>query len=247
MPIWPAEADIDAAARVLDRTGRVHGWWPEKSPLYDEMNPIAKSEFGGLVEEMFLAAAGISRTATLSEFLPDEIIAFWRYAGPALWFASEPAFDIEIRRRYEQAHLAASMGVDEGWARRAEGALAYLLLTDQFPRNIYRGSTHAFATDPLARAMADRAIAAGFDMATEPMLRMFFYLPFQHHEDAASQARSVALFTRHRDLTGDGEPLRYAQGHAAEIARFGRFPHRNAVLGRDSTEAECDYLAKGGS
>ena len=183
----------------------------------------------------------------LADIAPTEIIAFWRDAGPGMWFASEPAFDREIRRRYERAHMAASAGIDEGWARTPKGALAYLLLTDQFPRNIYRGSAHAFATDPLARAMADRAIAAGFDMATEPMLRMFFYLPFQHHEDAASQAHSVALFTRHRDLTGDGEPLRYAQGHAAEIARFGRFPHRNAVLGRDSTEAECDYLAKGGS
>jgi len=90
--------------------------------------------------------------------------------------------------------------------------------------------------------MADRAIAAGFDMATEPLLRIFFYLPFQHHEDPASQARSLALFSLHRDLTGDGDQLRYAEGHAADIARFGRFPHRNAVLGRESTEAERAYL-----
>ena len=183
----------------------------------------------------------------LADIPPTEIIAFWRDAGPLMWFASEPAFDDEIRRRYERAHLAASAGIDEGWAKGADGALAYLLLTDQFPRNIYRNSAHAFATDGLARAMADRAIAAGFDMATEPLLRMFFYLPFQHHEDPASQARSLELFTRHRDLTGDGEQLRYAQGHAAEIARFGRFPHRNAVLGREATEAERAYLTKGGA
>lgn len=178
----------------------------------------------------------------LAGIAPSEIIAFWRDAGPQMWFASDPAFDDEIRRRYGRAHLAASAGIDEGWAKNTGGALAYLLLTDQFPRNIYRNSAHAFATDALARAMAGRAVAAGFDVATEAGLRMFFYLPFQHHEDPASQARSVELFTRHRDLTGDGEQLRYAQGHAAEIARFGRFPHRNAVLGREATEAERAYL-----
>jgi uncharacterized protein (DUF924 family) len=171
---------------------------------------------------------------------PAEIIAFWRDAGPTMWFAADAAFDAEIRRRFERAHLAASAGLDEAWGRSAEGALAYLLLTDQFPRNIYRNSAHAFATDPLARAMAERALAAGFDIATEPLLRMFFYLPFQHHEDAAAQARSVALFTRHRDLTGDGEGLRYATGYADLFARFGRFPHRNAVLGRVPTRDECE-------
>jgi uncharacterized protein (DUF924 family) len=183
---------------------------------------------------------------SLSGFDPTEIIAFWRNAGLEMWFASDPAFDAEIHNRYEQAHLAASAGIDDGWAGSAEGALAYLLLTDQFPRNIYRNSAHAFATDPLARAVAERAIAAGFDMATEPPLRMFFYLPFQHHEDPASQARSVELFTRHRDLTGDSESLRWAVGHAAEIARFGRFPYRNLVLGRESTAEERDYLAAAG-
>jgi uncharacterized protein (DUF924 family) len=175
---------------------------------------------------------------------PAGIIAFWWQAGPVMWFAVDLAFDAEIRGRYEQAHLAASAGLGEAWAGTAEGALAYLLLTDQFPRNIYRNSAHAFATDPLARAMAERALAAGFDMATEPLLRMFFYLPFQHHEDAASQARSIALFTRHRDLTGDAEGLRYASEHAKLMARFGRFPHRNAVLGRELTLEERDYLAK---
>jgi uncharacterized protein (DUF924 family) len=175
---------------------------------------------------------------------PAEIVYFWRKAGPKLWFVTDPAFDAEIRRRFEQAHLAASAGLDEAWATTADRALAYLLLTDQFARNLYRNSAHAFATDPLARAMAERALAAGFDMATEPLLRMFFYLPFQHHEDVASQARSITLFTRHRDLTGDDEPLRYASGHAELIARFGRFPHRNAMLGRVSTQDECEYMTK---
>jgi uncharacterized protein (DUF924 family) len=182
----------------------------------------------------------------MNEAVPAEIVAFWREAGPAMWFAEDADFDAEIRRRFEPAHMAASAGIDEGWAGSAGGALAFLILTDQFPRNIYRNSAHAFATDPLARAMASRALAAGFDLVTEPRLRIFFYTPFQHHEDAASQARSVELFTRHRDLTGDGEPLRYATEHAALIARFGRFPHRNAVLGRESTAEEQAYLAKGG-
>ena len=175
---------------------------------------------------------------------PADIVAFWRDAGPAMWFAENAEFDDEIGRRFGQAHLTASAGIDEGWAKSAEGSLAFLLLTDQFPRNIYRGSAHAFATDPLARVMADRAISAGFDLATEPGLRMFFYMPFQHHEDPASQARSVELFTRHRDLTGNSEDLRYANQHAALIARFGRFPHRNAVLGRISTEDERAYLGE---
>lgn len=183
---------------------------------------------------------------SLAGFDPTEIVAFWRNAGHSMWFASDPAFDAEIRRHYQQAHLEASAGIDDGWAKSADGALAYLLLTDQFPRNIYRNSAHAFATDPLARAMAERAMAAGFDMATEPRLRMFFYLPFQHHEDPASQARSIELFTRHRDLTGDSESLRWAERHAAEIARFGRFPHRNAVLGRETGAEERDYLAAAG-
>jgi uncharacterized protein (DUF924 family) len=184
--------------------------------------------------------------APITNATPAEIIAFWREAGPALWFAEDADFDAEIRRRFGPAHMAASAGFDAGWTENAEGALAFLILTDQFSRNIYRNSAPAFATDPLARAMANRALAAGFDLMTEPALRMFFYLPFEHHEDAASQARSIELFTRHRDLTGDSESLRYAREHAALIARFGRFPYRNAVLGRESTAEELAYLAKGG-
>ena len=181
---------------------------------------------------------------TASNVPPAEIVYFWRKAGPKLWFAVDPAFDAEIRTRFEQAHLVASAGLNEVWAGTSVGALAYLLLTDQFSRNMYRNSAHAFATDPLARAMADRALTAGFDMVAEPKLRMFFYLPFQHHEDAASQARSIALFTRHRELTGDAEGLRYAGEHARLIDRFGRFPHRNIMLGRVSTPDERDHLAK---
>ncbi|MDB5397598.1 MAG: hypothetical protein JWM91_5104 [Rhodospirillales bacterium] len=191
-------------------------------------------------------AERVSVPMTLSEIEPAEIIAFWREAGPERWFAIDRDFDAVIRARFERAHLAASAGVDQAWAESAEGALAFLLLTDQFPRNLYRESAHAFATDPLARHMAEQALARGFDMATEALVRMFFYLPFQHHEDAASQARSVELFTRHSELTGDSEGLRHARHHAETIARFSRFPHRNVLLGRDSAPEERAYLARGG-
>lgn len=133
-----------------------------------------------------------------------------------------------------------------GWEETPEGVLALLLLTDQFPRNIWRGSAHAFATDALARNIADRAIARSFDMAFAPDMRQFFYLPFQHHEDPDSQARAVALTQTMVEDGGDRDGLRYARLHQELIARFGRFPHRNAVLGRTTTPEETEYLASGG-
>ena len=177
---------------------------------------------------------------------PGAVIDFWREAGPPKWFAADMAFDRTIQDRFEEAHLLAAKGGLAGWEETAQGALALLLLTDQFPRNIYRNSAHAFATDPLARAVADRALARGFDAQTEAALRMFFYLPFEHDEDARSQARSLALFENLAAETGDHVILDYARLHRDLIARFGRFPHRNAVLGRQPTPEESAYLAKGG-
>lgn len=133
-----------------------------------------------------------------------------------------------------------------GWEETPEGVLALLLLTDQFPRNIWRGSAHAFATDALARNIADRAIARSFDMAFAPDMRQFFYLPFQHHEDPDSQARAVALTQTMVEDGGDRDGLRYARLHQELIARFGRFPHRNAVLGRATTAEEQAFLDEGG-
>jgi uncharacterized protein (DUF924 family) len=132
------------------------------------------------------------------------------------------------------------------WEKDAPGALALLLLTDQFPRNLYRGSAHAFASDAMALMIADRALARGFDRLTEALLRPFFYLPFEHHEDAASQARAVELLEQHASETGDQKSLDYARLHAELIARFGRFPHRNLVLGRQSTDEEAAYIKQGG-
>ena len=173
---------------------------------------------------------------------PAAVVAFWREAGPERWFAVDAAFDDALRERFEPAHHAAARGELDGWAADAEGALALLLLLDQIPRNLYRGSAHAFATDPLARRHAAAACAAGFDQAVEPALRPFFYLPFEHSEAAEDQARSVAL----AQALGDPETLMWAVKHRDCIARFGRFPHRNAALGRDSTPEELGYLEAGG-
>jgi uncharacterized protein (DUF924 family) len=177
---------------------------------------------------------------------PQDVIDFWTCAGPKAWFRGDPAFDAAMRARLETAHLAASRGELEAWSQSSEGALALVLLLDQAPRNIYRGSAHAFATDGLARAVAARAIDAGFDQAAPSDLRVFFYLPFEHAEDAAAQGRSLALFEAHAARTGDAGYLRYARIHADVIARFGRFPHRNIVLGRTTTPEEAAFLAGGG-
>lgn len=177
---------------------------------------------------------------------PRDLIDFWTEAGPKAWFRVDPAFDAAMRERFEAAHLAASRGELAGWSESGDGALALVLLLDQASRNLYRGSAHAFATDGLALAAAALAIGDGFDLAAPAELQMFFYLAYEHAEDGAAQARSVALFEAHAARTGEADYLRYARLHAEIIARFGRFPHRNAVLGRTTTAEEADYLAKGG-
>ena len=173
---------------------------------------------------------------------PSQVVAFWRAAGPQRWFARSDALDVEIRARFEALHHAAAQGELVDWEQSEEGALALLLLLDQFPRNLFRGSAHAFATDPLARIIASRAIARGFDRSCLSDLRVFFYLPFEHSEDGRDQARSMELF----EATGDHDLVKWAKLHADIIARFGRFPHRNACLGRQSTDAERQFLAEGG-
>jgi uncharacterized protein (DUF924 family) len=171
-----------------------------------------------------------------------DLVAFWLEGGPARWFARDDAFDAALRERFLEAHLAASRGELAGWMEDADGALALVLLLDQIPRNLFRGSAHAFATDPLARLQAARAIDAGFDRRVDPALRIFFYMPFEHSEDIADQQRAVAL-CREMD---DAGYMKYAFKHRDVIARFGRFPHRNRVLGRTSTAEEAAYLEAGG-
>lgn len=171
-----------------------------------------------------------------------EVVAFWRDAGAGKWFNGGAGFDAECRTRFLDAHFEAARRGLDGWMGDAEGALALVLLLDQIPRNVFRGSAHAFATDGLAREVARNAIAAGFDRQVDPALRLFFYMPFEHSEDMADQDRAVQLFT----AMGDAGYLDYARRHRDAIARFGRFPHRNAALGRASTPEEQAWLKAGG-
>ena len=173
---------------------------------------------------------------------PADIVAFWKDAGPPKWFAKDDAFDAEFRRRFEADHLAAARRERDDWAATPPGALALCLLLDQFPRNCFRGTGHAFATDPLARLIARRAIAAGHDQAFEEELRPFFYLPLQHSEDLADQRQSLALFGALTTPDAD----KWARHHHDVIVRFGRFPHRNAALGRVTTPEEAAFLEADG-
>src|ERR1043165_9458405 len=172
---------------------------------------------------------------------PADVVTFWRESGADRWFNKDTAFDEEIRRRFLALHEAAAAGNLTEWEASAEGALALLILLDQFPRNMFRGQTRAFAPDPLARAVTSRAILNGFDGAY-PDLRSFFYLPFEHSEDMKDQERGLTLYK----AAGDADGLKWAEIHADIIRRFGRFPHRNAILGRVSTPAEQKFLDDGG-
>jgi uncharacterized protein (DUF924 family) len=177
---------------------------------------------------------------------PMDIVGFWRASGPRKWFAKDAGFDSMIALKFEQTHYRAAQRRYDKWAQTPEGALALLILLDQFPRNLYRGTAHAFATDPLARSFAHAAIAAGHDQATEVALRPFFYLPFEHSESLTDQEFSVELFAALQADSGDENTMQWALDHRDIIARFGRFPHRNAVLGRETTADEQVFLDEGG-
>ncbi|MGO4403946.1 DUF924 family protein [Bosea sp. RAF48] len=171
-----------------------------------------------------------------------EILAFWREAGPEKWFAKDEAFDAEITRRFLPIHEAAAAGKLDAWEETPEGVYALLILLDQFPRNMFRGSPRAFATDAQALAVAERAIARGFDDAYEAPERRFFYMPFMHSEELADQERCIALCAAAEDPEG----VKYAEVHRNIIRDFGRFPHRNEVLERDTTAEEKRFLMEGG-
>lgn len=171
---------------------------------------------------------------------PEDIVRFWRDAGPQRWFKKDAAFDAEFKARFEAAHHAAATGALDGWTASAEGALALLVLLDQLPRNAWRGSGHMFATDGKALAVARGAIEAGFDQQVDATLRAFVYMPFMHSESLADQERCVALCA---DLPDN---LRFAILHRDIVQRFGRFPHRNVALGRTTTPEEQRFLDEGG-
>lgn len=172
---------------------------------------------------------------------PEAVVSFWREAGPKLWFAKDAAFDQRFRERFLPEHEAAMRGELMAWMDSPEGALALMILLDQFPRNAFRGTPRMYASDALARVLANAALREGLDQKVEPALRLFMYLPFGHSEVLADQERSLELT---RTL---GEPhLSHARGHHDIVERFGRFPHRNAILGRRMRPEEQKFLDEGG-
>ncbi|TIU46448.1 MAG: DUF924 family protein [Mesorhizobium sp.] len=169
------------------------------------------------------------------------VTKFWRDAGEDAWFEKNDAFDADFRARFLDLHYAAARRECDDWSGHAEGSLALMILLDQFPRNCFRGTGHMFATDPLAKHFAQKAVAAGHDLALEPEVRVFLYLPFEHSENLADQGRSVELHTARAEFN-----LKYALEHRDIIRRFGRFPHRNKMLGRETTAEEKAFLDDGG-
>lgn len=169
------------------------------------------------------------------------VLRFWRDGGPDKWFTKDEAFDRAFRAGFQKVHMAAAARACDDWMESADGALALVLMLDQFPRNAYRGTGHMYATDPLARSFARQAVAADHDREIDPALRTFFYLPFSHSEDLADQDVAVTL-----NHALEKASLDWAQHHRDIIARFGRFPHRNAVLGRQTTPEEAAFLAERG-
>jgi uncharacterized protein (DUF924 family) len=169
---------------------------------------------------------------------PEAVLAFWREAGPNKWFTKDTAFDDEIRQRFLKTYEAAAAAKLSDWEQTAEGALALTIVLDQFPRNMFRGDARTYAADALAREVAERALARGFDRQVPSPEWQFFYLPFEHAESLPDQERCCALFA----ATGDADLLKWAELHADIIRRFGRFPHRNAVLGRATTPEEQAFL-----
>ncbi|HEV2530599.1 DUF924 family protein [Phenylobacterium sp.] len=172
----------------------------------------------------------------------NDILHFWREAGASKWFKKSARFDDAIALKFEPVHHAAARGEYDAWIATAEGALALLLLLDQFPRNLYRHSAHAFATDGKARAIARAAVACGFHRAVEPELRQFMVLPFEHSEDMADQDEAARLAAE----LADPNITKWVDLHRDIIVRFGRFPHRNAALGRVTTPKEQQFLDEGG-
>lgn len=173
---------------------------------------------------------------------PDEVVNFWLSQDEKTWFTADPGFDAEVLSRFAELVEQAKSGALDDWADDPQGALALVILLDQMTRNIYRDSPDMFAADDKALSLAKRAIARGFDMDLPKEKRRWLYMPFMHSEDMADQERSVELFAR----SEISDSLPFAEEHADIIRRFGRFPHRNAILGRQTTPAEAAFLAGGG-
>jgi uncharacterized protein (DUF924 family) len=173
---------------------------------------------------------------------PADILAFWRDAGRERWYTRDDAFDAEVRSRFFELWQKAATDELSSWEATEDGVLALVIVLDQFPRNMFRDDVRTYSSDGLARAVADRAIARGADIGLEADLLEFLYMPLMHSEQLADQQRCVELFRK----AGNADNLKYAKDHADIILRFGRFPHRNPVLGRPTTPAEQAFLDSGG-
>jgi uncharacterized protein (DUF924 family) len=173
---------------------------------------------------------------------PAAILAFWRDAGPDRWYRRDDAFDAEVRRRFFSLWRTASAGELSSWETSDDGALALVIVLDQFPRNLFRDDIRTYASDALAREVAQRAVENGVDARIDPVLREFLYLPFMHSEHLADQLRCIELSRK----AGLAESAKWAEHHADIIRRFGRFPHRNRLLGRATTPEEQAFLDEGG-
>lgn len=185
---------------------------------------------------------------------PKEILDFWfgredeegygEFRGE--WFQQNEEFDRQVRDRFLEDYERAARGKYDGWQHEPESCLALVILLDQFPRNLFRGDARTHATDDKALGISHEAVHKGFDRKLAPFQRHFLYMPFMHSERVEDQRRSVALF---QELAEEGGPdvMEFAEGHRETVERFGRFPHRNEVLGRSSTPEEVEFLERSGS
>ena len=187
----------------------------------------------------------------MTDHRPEDVLAFWFGEGADYgkrhkrWFVKDAAFDAEIARRFLGLHAELSAG--RWWLEGPRSCLARILVLDQFPRNMFRGTARAFASDPLALDTARHLVAKGDDRAMLPVERLFAYLPFEHSERLADQERACELCAPLAAFAETDDTLRYAIAHRDIIRRYGRFPHRNAILGRDSTPEELEFLKQPGS
>ena len=172
---------------------------------------------------------------------PADVLKFWfEDHGQDDWFGARPEFDAEITAGFAATHAALSRGEGWGWRSTPSGRLAEIIVLDQFSRQLHRGSARAFASDDMALALAQEAVAGGHDLAVPAERRSFFYMPYEHSESLVIHAEAERLFV----ALGDEEMLKYERDHAEIIRRFGRFPKRNAALGRETTPEEAAYLAE---
>lgn len=209
-----------------------------------------------VTKEAAAIARILIRVSTGSKMSPiEQILNFW-FGNPEsasygksrkVWFSKDPNFDQDIRDRFLPDYEAAAAGKYNGWTASPDGCLALILLFDQFPRQLFRGDRRAFATDAQALATAQQAIAQDFDQALLPLQRVFIYLPFEHSENLEHQRLSVELFRQLSDHPETADMLPYAVRHQEIIERFGRFPHRNQILGRTTTPEEAEFLKQPGS